>query len=68
MIGSALIALGLLLFRIPGGFHQIVKVTRAFGISDFFTTGLDPAKHGWSKWKGCSRRVHDFCRLDWLNL
>ena len=23
-----------------------------FGISDFFTTGLDPAKHGWSKWKG----------------
>ena len=23
-----------------------------FGISDFFTTGLDPAKHGWDKIKG----------------
>jgi solute:Na+ symporter, SSS family len=52
MIGSALIALGLLYFAIPGGFHQIVQLHGGFGISDFFTTGLDPAKHGWSKWKG----------------
>src|SRR5436853_6155489 len=52
MIGSALIALGLLYFSIPGGFHQIVQSHGGFGISDFFTTGLDPAKHGWSKWKG----------------
>jgi SSS family solute:Na+ symporter len=52
MIGSALIALGLLYFAIPGGFHQIVQLRGGFGISDFFTTGLDPAKHGWSKWKG----------------
>jgi solute:Na+ symporter, SSS family len=52
MIGSALIALGLLYFAIPGGFHQIVQSHGGFGISDFFTTGLDPAKHGWSKWKG----------------
>jgi len=37
---------------LPGGFHQIVQSHGGFGISDFFTTGLDPAKHGWSKWKG----------------
>src|SRR6478672_8523796 len=52
MIGSALIALGLLYFAIPGGFHQIVQLHGGFGVSDFFTTGLDPAKHGWSKWQG----------------
>jgi SSS family solute:Na+ symporter len=52
MIGSALIALGLLYFAIPGGFHQIVQIHGGFRLSDFFTTGLDPAKHGWSKWKG----------------
>ena len=52
MIGSALIALGLLYFAIPGGFHQIVQSHGGFGVSDFFTTGLDPAKHGWAKWKG----------------
>jgi len=52
MIGSALVALGLLYFAIPGGFHQIVQSHGGFGISDFFTTGLDPAKHGWTKWKG----------------
>jgi len=52
MIGSALVALGLLYFAIPGGFHQIVESRGGFGLSDFFTTGLDPAKHGWAKWKG----------------
>src|SRR6266404_898164 len=52
MIGSALIALGLLYFAIPGGFHQIVQLHGGFGISDFFTTGLDPAKTGWDKIKG----------------
>jgi SSS family transporter len=52
MIGSALIALGLLYFAIPGGFHQIVQSHGGFGLSDFFTTGLDPAMHGWAKWKG----------------
>src|SRR5712692_4178419 len=52
MIGSALIALDLLYFAIPGGFHQIVQSHGGFGISDFFTTGLDPAKLGWSKWIG----------------
>ncbi|HZS18619.1 MAG TPA: sodium:solute symporter [Candidatus Udaeobacter sp.] len=52
MIGSALVALGLLYFAIPGGFHQIVQSHGGFGVSDFFTTGLDPTKHGWAKWKG----------------
>lgn len=52
MIGSALVALGLLYFAIPGGFHQIVETRGGFGVSDFFTTGLDPAKHGWARWKG----------------
>jgi SSS family transporter len=52
MIGSALIALGLLYFAIPGGFHQIVQTRGGFGLSDFFTTGLNPATHGWAKWKG----------------
>ena len=52
MIGSALVALGLLYFAIPGGFHQIVQIRGGFGLPDFFTTGLDPAKHGWARWKG----------------
>jgi SSS family transporter len=52
MIGSALVALGLLYFAIPGGFHQIVQSHGGFSVSDFFTTGLDPAAHGWTKWKG----------------
>ena len=28
------------------------NATAASGFSDFFTTGLDPAKHGWDKIKG----------------
>jgi SSS family solute:Na+ symporter len=52
MIGSALIAFGLLYFAIPGGWHEIVQRHGGFSISDFFTTGLDPAKHGWDKIKG----------------
>src|SRR5213082_965823 len=52
MIGSALIALGLLYFAIPGGWHEIVQRHGAFQISDLITTGLDPAKHGWDKIKG----------------
>src|SRR5881409_3630464 len=43
MIGSALIALGLLYFAIPSGWHEIVQRHGGFGVSDFFTTGLDPA-------------------------
>src|SRR5438552_4085004 len=52
MIGSALIALALLYFAIPGGWHEIVQRHGAFQISDLITTGLDPAKHGWDKIKG----------------
>src|SRR5881392_2671171 len=52
MIGSALIALGLLYSAIPGGWHEIVARHGGFGVSDFITSGLDPAKGGWEKWKG----------------
>jgi SSS family transporter len=52
MIGSALIALGLLYSGIPGGWNEIVQRHGGFGISDFLTTGLDPTKHGWDKIKG----------------
>src|SRR6266496_1193302 len=52
MIGSALVALGLLYSAIPGGGNEIVQRHGGFGVSDFFTTGLDPAKHGWEKIKG----------------
>ena len=52
MIGSALIAVGLLYSAIPGGWDEIVQRHGGFGVSDFFTTGLDPAKHGWDKIKG----------------
>jgi len=52
MMGSALIALGLLYSAIPGGWHEIVQRHGGFGISDFLTTGLDPAKTGWGQIKG----------------
>jgi Na+/proline symporter len=52
MIGSALTALGLLYLAIPGGWHKIAELHGEFHLSDFITTGLDPAKSGWEKWKG----------------
>jgi SSS family solute:Na+ symporter len=52
MISSALIALGLLYFAIPGGWHEIVQRHGPFRVSDLITTGLDPARHGWGKVKG----------------
>src|SRR5436190_2242842 len=52
MIGSALAAVGLLYSAIPGGWHEIVSRKGGFGLEDFITTGLDPAKHGWDKIKG----------------
>jgi SSS family transporter len=52
MIGSALTALGLLYFAIPGGWHKISELHGGFHPSDFITTGLNPAKSGWEKWKG----------------
>src|SRR5712691_7792464 len=47
MIGSAVVALGLLYFSIPGGWHEIVQRRGGFHFSDFITTGLSPAKTGW---------------------
>ena len=52
MIGSALVALGLLYFSIPGGWHEIVQRHGGFHFSDFVTTGLNPAQNGWDKIKG----------------
>jgi solute:Na+ symporter, SSS family len=52
MIGSAVVALALLYFAIPGGWHEIVQRRGAFQFSDLITTGLDPAKHGWNKIAG----------------
>ena len=52
MIGSALTALGLLYFAIPGGWRKIAELHGGFHLSDFISTGLDPAKSGWEKWKG----------------
>ena len=52
MIGSAVVAVGLLYFSIPGGWHEIVRRQGGFHVSDFITTGLDPAKSGWDKIKG----------------
>jgi SSS family solute:Na+ symporter len=52
MIGSAAVAVGLLYFSIPGGWHEIVERRGGFHFSDFITTGLDPAKTGWDKIKG----------------
>jgi solute:Na+ symporter, SSS family len=52
MIGSALVAVGLLYFSIPGGWHEIVQRHGGFHLSDFVTSGLDPAKTGWGRIKG----------------
>ena len=52
MMGSALVALGLLYSAIPGGWHQIAELHGGFHFSDLIATGLDPAKSGWSRWQG----------------
>src|SRR5437588_1494354 len=52
MMGRPLIAPGLLYSAIPGGWHKIAELHRGFHLSDIITTGLDPAKSGWDKWKG----------------
>ena len=51
MIGSALTAVVLLYSAIPGGLHQIAQLHGGFHLSDVISTGLDPAKTGWEKWK-----------------
>ena len=53
MIGSALIAVGVALFRHSRRLERNrANATAVSGLSDFITTGLDPAKHGWDKIKG----------------
>jgi len=52
MMGSALVALGLLYSAIPGGWHEIVERHGGFHLSDLITTGLDPTRHGWDRVKG----------------
>src|SRR6266699_1825937 len=52
MMGSALVALGLLYSSIPGGWHKIAELHGGFHFSDIITTGLDHSKGGWDKWKG----------------
>ncbi len=50
MMGSALVAVGLLYHGIPGGWHEIVQRHGGFGLSDFITTGLNPAEpHLWKR-------------------
>ena len=49
MIGSALVALGLLYSAIPGGWHEIAERHGGFHLSDVITTGLDSGKHGWQR-------------------
>src|SRR5215813_10172269 len=49
MIGSAVVAVGVLYFSIPGGWHEIVQRQGSFHVSDFITTGLNPAKSGWDQ-------------------
>ena len=52
MMGSALIALGLLYWSIPGGWKEIIERNGALSMSGFFATGLDPSRHGWDQIKG----------------
>src|SRR5678809_59603 len=52
MIGSALAALCLLYFAIPGGWNEIVERHGPFKLPDLIATGLDPAKTGWDQIKG----------------
>jgi SSS family transporter len=51
MLGSAVAALALLYFAIPGGWAEIVQRRGDFHFSDLIATGLDPARSGWDKWK-----------------
>ena len=52
MMGSALVALVLLYYSIPGGWAKISALHGGFHFSDLISTGLDPARSGWDKWKG----------------
>ncbi len=53
MLGSALLAMGILYYSIPGGWatvRSLLPGTTTWNL--FIDTGLDPARHGWDKVKG----------------
>jgi SSS family solute:Na+ symporter len=53
MMGSALVALGILYYSIPGGWQTVrseLHVEHPWSL--FIATGLDPAKHGWQLFSG----------------
>jgi SSS family solute:Na+ symporter len=53
MMGSAVVALGILYFSIPGGWSEIrsgLPTQHLWNL--FFSTGLNPARHGWQQYKG----------------
>ena len=53
MMGSAIIALGILYYAIPGGWTTVrADLHVAHPLSLFMATGLDPGKHGWAQIKG----------------
>ncbi len=52
MMGSALVAVGLLYWSIPGGWSEIIARNGPVDISGFLATGLDPARTGWDQIKG----------------
>jgi SSS family solute:Na+ symporter len=53
MMGSALVALGILYYSIPGGWRTVrADLHVEHPLSLFITTGLDPARHGWPRFKG----------------
>src|SRR2546423_8914898 len=66
MIGSSVVAVGLLYFSIPGGWHEIVQRQGGFHVSDFITTGLDPAKSAWGQnQREVALQVTVFCGRNW---
>ena len=53
MMGSAVAALVILYFSIPGGWQEIKgSFSSSHPLDIFFATGLDPARHGWDRVKG----------------
>lgn len=53
MMGSALAALLVLYFSIPGGWVGVKAIfSTSHPLDLFFASGLDPARHGWDQFKG----------------
>ncbi len=53
MMGSAVAAMVILYFSIPNGWEGVkASFSSQHPLDLFFTTGLDPARHGWDRVKG----------------